>query len=313
MSKYTISIKDIVYAYNQNNPNQNQTIYQKIEYARPKIFDFDYNFYNLNDKTNFENLFIQYFLIYEIGFDTIDLFKLYLCNTLNLIMPYYTQLYNTTLYDYNLNGDINITEIGSTNKNTDTTVNGQIDSTLSSTSTGSIKSNGNSTTVSTNDGTTTNADTTQNDNLTSNNTDTTTNTSTKNLQSDLPQANYNGLDYGTVLNEGTTNTTQNSKTTGSSNTTIKSNGSTTTKNTGNITVTDNNTTDTTDNNNGTTNQTNTQKGNEVTTSNNNYHKSGITGNRTHAEIIQAYRDIITNINYDIIKSREISNLFLKIF
>ena len=37
MSKYTISIKDIVYAYNQNNPNQNQTIYQKIEYARPKI------------------------------------------------------------------------------------------------------------------------------------------------------------------------------------------------------------------------------------------------------------------------------------
>ncbi len=89
MGKYTLTIQEIL----SNNVN---------------IFDFDYSFYNESYKKGFEKKFLDRFLFDEIGAETVARFKHNLRTTLNEIMPYYTHLYETTIYDYNpiLNYDL---------------------------------------------------------------------------------------------------------------------------------------------------------------------------------------------------------------
>ena len=89
MGKYTLTIQEIL----SNNVN---------------IFDFDYSFYNESHKKGFEKKFVDRFLFDEIGAETVARFKHNLRTMLNEIMPYYTHLYETTIYDYNptLNYDL---------------------------------------------------------------------------------------------------------------------------------------------------------------------------------------------------------------
>ena len=89
MGKYTLTIQEIL----SNNVN---------------IFDFDYSFYNESYKKGFEKKFLDRFLFDEIGAETVARFKHNLRTTLNEIMPYYTHLYETTIYEYNpiLNYDV---------------------------------------------------------------------------------------------------------------------------------------------------------------------------------------------------------------
>ena len=89
MGKYTLTIQEIL----SNNVN---------------IFDFDYSFYNESYKKGFEKKFLDRFLFDEIGAETVARFKHNLRTMLNEIMPYYTHLYETTIYEYNpiLNYDV---------------------------------------------------------------------------------------------------------------------------------------------------------------------------------------------------------------
>lgn len=61
------------------------------------IFDFDYEFYNPDHKIDFEKKFCDYFMFREIGQETIGRWKHQLRTTLNVIAPYYKQLYQTEL------------------------------------------------------------------------------------------------------------------------------------------------------------------------------------------------------------------------
>ena len=58
------------------------------------VFTFDYPFYNDNvdDKKEFEELFVKYFYFRELGFETPAHFKMKLESKLRLVMPYYRQL-----------------------------------------------------------------------------------------------------------------------------------------------------------------------------------------------------------------------------
>ena len=89
MGKYTLTIQEIL----ANNVN---------------LFDFDYSFYNESHKKGFEKKFVDRFLFDEIGAETVARFKHNLRTTLNEIMPYYTHLYETSIYEYNpiLNYDL---------------------------------------------------------------------------------------------------------------------------------------------------------------------------------------------------------------
>ena len=60
------------------------------------VFTFDYDFYgNEEEKQQFEKLFIQHYYFHEIGFETPERFKHQLKAKLDLIAPYYQQLYLT--------------------------------------------------------------------------------------------------------------------------------------------------------------------------------------------------------------------------
>lgn len=92
MSKYTLELR---YLYKDKNFN---------------LFDFPYNLYNNDLKPWFEEKFYQHFMFYEIGFDSVAMFKQRLMSKLNDIYPYYRQLYETEIasknIDFLLNKDL---------------------------------------------------------------------------------------------------------------------------------------------------------------------------------------------------------------
>ena len=79
MSKYTLELR---YLYKDEKFN---------------LFDFPYNLYDNNLKPWFEEKFYQHFMFYEIGFDSVAMFKQRLMSKLNDIFPYYKQLYETEI------------------------------------------------------------------------------------------------------------------------------------------------------------------------------------------------------------------------
>ena len=84
MAKYTIELRTL------NNP------------PFFKLFDFKYDFYEESKKEQFEQKFIDYFYMREIEHATAEEFKHELRTKLNLIAPYYKQLYETELKSKNI-------------------------------------------------------------------------------------------------------------------------------------------------------------------------------------------------------------------
>lgn len=77
-----------------------------------KIFDFIYPFWNKDDKATFESLFIKRFYFRQIEAETVGKFKFKLEAKLLEIMPYYCNIYKTTIYNYNPIENYNMTEVG---------------------------------------------------------------------------------------------------------------------------------------------------------------------------------------------------------
>lgn len=66
-----------------------------------QLFDFDYQFDDSKFKKQLEEHVIDYFYSYEIGFETPDMFKQKFRSKWLRVIPYYNELYNTTLLSYN--------------------------------------------------------------------------------------------------------------------------------------------------------------------------------------------------------------------
>ena len=119
MAKYTIELRAL------NNP------------PFFKLFDFEYDFYEESKKEQFEQKFIDYFYMREIEHETAEVFKHELRTKLNLIAPYYKQLYETELKSKNieflLNKDLKETFIREVEWDT------EINSNFSNESTGKTK------------------------------------------------------------------------------------------------------------------------------------------------------------------------------
>ena len=69
----------------------------QIKRANRTIFDFDYPIFDKNYKEELELKIIRHYYMREIGAETFGLWQLYLCDKMNEIMPYYNQLYTSTL------------------------------------------------------------------------------------------------------------------------------------------------------------------------------------------------------------------------
>lgn len=90
------------------------------------IFSFDYNFYGDADaKASFEQKFVDHYYFREIGAETPERFLFYLESTIKEIMPYYHQLYLTTIQKYDMIENYNLTETITNNRTGTNSVNGE--------------------------------------------------------------------------------------------------------------------------------------------------------------------------------------------
>lgn len=95
MAKYTIQIKSIIESLGSNKTMALSTLDEQIEKARPKIFDFEYPFYDPSSKADFERWILESILMDEINYETYGLWHLKLRTFMKTNMPYYNKLYES--------------------------------------------------------------------------------------------------------------------------------------------------------------------------------------------------------------------------
>ena len=113
LSKYTVQLKNIVesksdldfFRYESReftrNLGVNPPSYEEtIQAAIPFIFDFDYPIFAESYRNVLNTKILKHFYFREIAFETYGQWKMKLDEKLNLIMPYYNQLYNSQGLDF---------------------------------------------------------------------------------------------------------------------------------------------------------------------------------------------------------------------
>lgn len=85
------------------------SIKDTIEKAIPKVFDFEFPMFDEGYRNVLCTKILKHYWTREIGAETVGLFKLWLDTRLNEIMPYYNQLYKSTLFEFNPLYDVDIT------------------------------------------------------------------------------------------------------------------------------------------------------------------------------------------------------------
>lgn len=123
MAKYTVQIKSIIESLGTNSVLALSTLDEQIEKARPKIFDFDYPFYDPSSKAAFETWILESILMDEINYETYGLWHLRLRTWMKTNMPYYNKLYESAklitnpLKNHHLERNTEGSENGTSNAN----------------------------------------------------------------------------------------------------------------------------------------------------------------------------------------------------
>ena len=96
MSKYTTQLRFICETEAGLTESQGfGKVNEIIDKARIKIFDFPYPIFDEAYKQTLETKILKHYYLREIGTETYGLWKLFLSNKMNEIMPYYNKLYET--------------------------------------------------------------------------------------------------------------------------------------------------------------------------------------------------------------------------
>ena len=110
MSKYTTELRFICETSAGLTDSEGYTSTKEIiEKSRKKIFDFDYPIFDENYRSVLETKIIKHYYTREIGAETVGLWKFWLDERMNRIMPYYNQLYKSELLEFNPLYDTDIT------------------------------------------------------------------------------------------------------------------------------------------------------------------------------------------------------------
>lgn len=293
MSKYTTELRYICETYAGLDESVGYDhINEVIAEAKDQIFE-EYPIFDEDYRSVLNTKILRHYYTREICAETVGLWKLWLNNKMNEIMPYYNELYRSALLEFNPLNDVNVTTTRSINT--------------------SGNDSGNTTKTAT-DSKTRERDVTEelegtveNDVNSNTNTETdSTNTSKQiNRYSDTPQGGLNGLDLD-ANNMYLTNATINDES-GSSHS--ETDGQTVTSNdtTENRTITtDENVTDT-----GSLNELGSHSGQFSNTSQYIETVAGKRGGVTYSAMIAEFRKTLINIDEMIIK--ELADLFFKLY
>ena len=110
MSKYTTEVRFICESYAGLSDSVGLTnVNTVLQNSVDKVFDFDFPIFDENYRRPLEIKILKHFYTREICAETVGLWKLWLNDKLNVIMPYYNQLYSSTLLEFNPLYDVNLT------------------------------------------------------------------------------------------------------------------------------------------------------------------------------------------------------------
>ena len=212
MSKYTTELRFICETLaGKTESKPYSDVNNIINTARPLIFSFSYPIYDANYKPELEKKIIKHFYTREIGLESYGLWKLKLDAKMNEIMPYYNQLYESALLQFDPLGNYKYHKTGviaeTGEREEDKTINGSFTSETGTSNTGT-----NTSTTSTNGTITTNDTRARQSNET--NASSTDRTYSRDIDgtywdkySDTPQSGVNGLANDTYLTNARKNTT----------------------------------------------------------------------------------------------------------
>lgn len=212
MATYTVRLNELVNYFAKENSEEwfGLSYSQKIDTAAHLIMPESYPCYGVDIdeeeimRENLSRAIVRHYLMREIGCETFELWKIMVETRLREIMPYYQELYKTTLFDLDLNNPYHLITTHNQNEYAKRDIDRSGDNT--SNGTDDVKENGE-----TNYG---------------KNTDTKdemggeSNTDTSNSHSDFPQASYEQGDYVTWSEKGNSHSNESSETKG----TIKESG-----------------------------------------------------------------------------------------
>lgn len=110
MSKYTTEVRYLCESLSGLTESTGYNgITAAITAAAPQIFSFDFPIWDESYRLALEIKILKHFYLREIGAETYGMWKLWLDETMNRIMPFYNQLYQTTVLDFNPLHDVEYT------------------------------------------------------------------------------------------------------------------------------------------------------------------------------------------------------------
>lgn len=101
--------------------------------SAPKIFDFYYPLFDEEYRIQLETKILRHYYTREICAESIGLWKLWLCDRMNMIMPYFNQLYESAKLEFNPLYDVDLTTQHETNSTGDGTTSSTAENRASST------------------------------------------------------------------------------------------------------------------------------------------------------------------------------------
>lgn len=110
MSRYTTEVRFICEtAAGLNKSKGGDDIESILTAAAPNVFNFDFPMYDENYRLPLERKILRHYYTREICAETVGLWKLWLNDKLNMIMPYYNQLYASADLEFNPFHDVDVT------------------------------------------------------------------------------------------------------------------------------------------------------------------------------------------------------------
>lgn len=110
MSKYTTQVRFICEtAAGLTESSGYNSVNEIIQRAIPNVFNFDFPIYDESYRNVLCTKILKHYYTREIGAESVGLWKLWLDTRLNVIMPYYNQLYKSAMIDFNPMYDVDLT------------------------------------------------------------------------------------------------------------------------------------------------------------------------------------------------------------
>lgn len=278
MSKYTTEVRFICEtASGLAESSGFDSIENILTKAAPKIFNFPFPVFDESYRLPLEIKILRHYYTREISEETVGLWKLRLSDRLNIIMPYYNDLYKSATLEFNPFYDVDLTRdhTGESENNQSRTQVTDTETANSNTNTGRSENSGNTS-------------------------DTSSNTDTNlhwDLYSDTPQGGIDGIERASGDTAGNAYLTNARK--------VTDNGSSSTTSTG--THSNTQTTSVSDNATGSLDSTVTDTGNITNTDEYIEHVKGKQGSTSYSKMLSEFRETIINIDKMIID--ELQDLF----